>query len=45
MIGAENPLPVGKNPLDANGKIAEATSAPGPVFACLGEVIAKGALY
>jgi hypothetical protein len=30
---------------DTNGKITEATSVPGPVLACMGEVIAKGALY
>jgi hypothetical protein len=30
---------------DTNGQITEATSVPGPVLACMGEVIAKGALY
>jgi hypothetical protein len=30
---------------DTYGKITEATSVPGPVLACMGEVIAKGALY
>jgi hypothetical protein len=31
--------------LDANGKIAEATSMPWAALVCMGEVMAKGALY